>query len=327
MKKEEALSSPLSKGVESRLDSRPLVIGDYTLSSLVVQEFYLDGGAMFGVVPKTLWEKVVPADSMNRIKLLARLLLISGNGRHILVDTGMGSAWSEKLSAIYALSPFTLSIELQRFGLQMHDITDVIYTHLHYDHLAGAFELQDGHLQPLFPDAMHHVQEENYRYASHPHPKEKAGYLGGFVEAFGRQKNLNLLNGDTELFKGIRLSISNGHTKGQQLVTVFDDHDQVRKGKWKARFCAKEEGWKVILNVLALNALTLGIPCVYYGSEQSFNGHATEERDGNDLFLREAMFGGTFGALESSGYHFFNESSNVYVEFAKILKIRKPAEP
>ncbi len=224
MKKEEALSSPLSKGVESRLDSRPLVIGDYTLSSLVVQEFYLDGGAMFGVVPKTLWEKVVPADSMNRIKLLARLLLISGNGRHILVDTGMGSAWSEKLSAIYALSPFTLSIELQRFGLQMHDITDVIYTHLHYDHLAGAFELQDGHLQPLFPDAMHHVQEENYRYASHPHPKEKAGYLGRFVEAFGRQKNLNLLNGDTELFKGIRLSISNGHTKGQQLVTVFDDH-------------------------------------------------------------------------------------------------------
>ncbi len=108
-----------------------------------------------------------------------------------------------------------------------------------------------------------------------------------------------------------------------KVVTVFDDHDQVRKGKWKARFCANEEGWKVILNVLALNALTLGIPCVYYGSEQSFNGHATEERDGNDLFLREAMFGGTFGALESSGYHFFNDRSNVYVEFAKILKIRK----
>ena len=224
MKKEEMLSRSGSKGIESRLDSRPLVIGDYTLNSLVVQEFYLDGGAMFGVVPKTLWEKVVPADSFNRIKLVARLLLISGNGRHILVDTGMGTAWTEKLRSIYALSPFTLSLELQRFGLRTQDITDVIYTHLHYDHLAGAFELQGGHLQPLFPDAVHHVQEENYRSACYPHAKEKAGYIAGFVEALGRQKNLNLLNGETELFKGIRLSISDGHTKGQQLVTVFDDH-------------------------------------------------------------------------------------------------------
>ena len=108
-----------------------------------------------------------------------------------------------------------------------------------------------------------------------------------------------------------------------KVVTLFDDHDQVRKGKWKARFCAMDEGWKVVLNVLAANVLTLGIPCVYYGSEQYFNGHATEERDGNDVFLRESMFGGTYGALESSGYHFFNENSEAYVELAKILKIRK----
>ncbi len=125
MKKEETRSILESKGIESRLDSRPLVIGDYILNSLIVQDFYLDGGAMFGVVPKTLWEKVVPADSFNRIKLVARLLLISGNGRHILVDTGMGTAWSEKLRSIYAFSPFTLSLELERFGLRTVDITDV----------------------------------------------------------------------------------------------------------------------------------------------------------------------------------------------------------
>ena len=127
-----------------------------------------------------------------------------------------------------------------------------------------------------------------------------------------------------DLFRNSILVKKESHTWFRdKVVTVFDDHDQVRKGNWKARFCAKEEGWKVILNVLALNALTIGIPCVYYGSEQSFNGHATEERDGNDLFLRETMFGGAYGALESSGYHFFNDRSNVYVEFAKILKIRK----
>ena len=127
-----------------------------------------------------------------------------------------------------------------------------------------------------------------------------------------------------DLFRNSMLLGKESHTWFRdKVVTVFDDHDQVRKGKLKARFCAKEEGWRVILNVLALNALTLGIPCVYYGSEQYFNGHATEERDGNDIFLREAMFGGAYGALESSGYHFFNDSSTVYVEFAKILKIRK----
>ncbi|MDP4196698.1 MAG: alpha-amylase family glycosyl hydrolase, partial [Bacteroidota bacterium] len=107
-----------------------------------------------------------------------------------------------------------------------------------------------------------------------------------------------------------------------KVVTMFDDHDGVSDGKWKARFCAKERGDKVVLNALALNALSLGIPCIYYGSEQYFNGHATEERDGNDIFLRESMFGGKFGSFQSSGYHFFDESSPAYAEFAKILKLR-----
>lgn len=107
-----------------------------------------------------------------------------------------------------------------------------------------------------------------------------------------------------------------------KVVTMFDDHDQVRKGKWKARFCAHDRGWLAVLNALALNATTLGIPCVYYGSEQYFNGAATLEKDGNDVFLRECLFGGPFGSLRSSGYHFFNENSPAYRELAKILEIR-----
>jgi hypothetical protein len=86
-----------------------LKIGDYNLSSLCIQEFFLDGGAMFGVVPKPLWKKVVLADSINRVKPLPRLLLISGTGRNILVDTGLGTAWTEKLRSIYSrvlLLPF-----------------------------------------------------------------------------------------------------------------------------------------------------------------------------------------------------------------------------
>lgn len=102
-----------------------------------------------------------------------------------------------------------------------------------------------------------------------------------------------------------------------KVVTVFDDHDQIRKGNNKARFCAGESGEKVVLNVLALNALTLGIPCIYYGSEQAFDG-----RGGDDRYIREAMFGGAFGAFRSRDRHFFNEATSVYQELKKILALR-----
>ena len=103
-----------------------------------------------------------------------------------------------------------------------------------------------------------------------------------------------------------------------KVVTTFDDHDQVRKGDRKARFCAYNSGEKVILNVLALNALTLGIPCIYYGSEQCFDGEG-----GNDRYIREAMFGGEFGAFRTRDVHFFDENNTVYQELAKILNIRR----
>lgn len=107
-----------------------------------------------------------------------------------------------------------------------------------------------------------------------------------------------------------------------KVVTMFDDHDQVRKGEHKARFCADPAAWRVLLNVLALNATTLGIPCIYYGSEQYFAGAGN-----NDRYLREAMFGGAFGAFGSRNRHFFNEESPAYRELAKILAIRHQALP
>ncbi|CCI37038.1 alpha-amylase family glycosyl hydrolase [Microcystis aeruginosa] len=103
-----------------------------------------------------------------------------------------------------------------------------------------------------------------------------------------------------------------------KVVTSFDDHDQVRKGNQKARFCADADASKVALNVLALNALTLGIPCIYYGSEQCFDG-----RGGSDRYIRESMFGGEFGAFRTRGLHFFNEDNPVYRELAKVLEIRR----
>lgn len=102
-----------------------------------------------------------------------------------------------------------------------------------------------------------------------------------------------------------------------KVVTMYDDHDQVRKGNYKARFCADKDADKVALNALALNATTLGIPCVYYGSEQCFNGSGDSDR-----YLRETMFGGEFGSFRSQNRHFFDEDNWVYQEFAQILRIR-----
>jgi glycosidase len=107
-----------------------------------------------------------------------------------------------------------------------------------------------------------------------------------------------------------------------KVVTVFDDHDQIRRGANKARFCAREDGSKLVLNALALNATSLGIPCIYYGTEQRFDGSGD-----NDRYIREAMFGGAFGAFRSRGRHCFNEHEDTFQQLAKILALRRQKLP
>jgi len=124
------------------------------------------------------------------------------------------------------------------------------------------------------------------------------------------------------LFRNSLLINKDSHTWFKdKVVTMFDDHDQVRKGENKARFCADPDATKVIFNALALNAMTLGIPCIYYGSEQCFDGNG--KGDGADRYLRESMFGGDFGAFASQGKHFFDENNPVYQQLAEILSIRQ----
>lgn len=123
------------------------------------------------------------------------------------------------------------------------------------------------------------------------------------------------------LFRNSTLVGQGSHTWFRnKVVTLFNDHDQVSKGQDKARFCADKEKAKAVLSALALNVMTLGIPCIYYGTEQSFDGHGGG--DGADRFIREAMFGGEFGAFASRKRHFFDENSFVYKELQKILQIR-----
>ena len=124
-----------------------------------------------------------------------------------------------------------------------------------------------------------------------------------------------------DLFRNSELIGQGSHTWFRnKVVTFFNDHDQVSKGQEKARFCADKAKAKAVLSALAVNAMTLGIPCIYYGTEQSFDGHGTG--DGADRYIRESMFGGDFGSFASHGRHFFDENSPVYIELQKILNIR-----
>ncbi len=213
--------------------SKNLKIGDYELKAVPTGVFGLDGGAMFGTVPKVLWEKTNPADTQNRIEMEARALLLKGKDRNILIDTGNGQDFiakhgpklGSKFEELYSIhGQGGLENTLQKNGVSAKDITDVILTHLHFDHVGGAVKASDGKLVPTFPNAKYYVQKMNLETAMNPNVRERASYLKPNFEPLLENGCLELLNGPVEnLFPGVSLIVSNGHTQAQQIVKVFDD--------------------------------------------------------------------------------------------------------
>lgn len=199
-------------------------IGPYRLSSIETGAFALDGGAMFGVVPKALWERKIPADDRNRIGLAVRALLIEeihGN-RKILVDTGLGQKWGEKLAQIYAVDHSKLRLEtsLEARGLSTASITDVLLTHLHFDHAGGATKRVGKQIVPTFENARYYVQERNLAWAHEPTEKDRASYQPEDFAALEREGVLETIDGGGEWLPGIELIISDGHTTAMQLPRV-----------------------------------------------------------------------------------------------------------
>lgn len=174
--------------------------------------FKLDGGSMFGAVPKVLWHKLIPADESNRIRLSTNSLLIESEARRILVDCGVGTKWNDKMKAIYGIEKVNPINDPE-------SITDVILTHLHFDH-AGGISWKDGDsLKLTYRNAVIHLQEANYLLAQNPNIREKASYLAENVKILESAK-LNLLRGESEIYPGITVHPINGHTLGQQWVKV-----------------------------------------------------------------------------------------------------------
>jgi glyoxylase-like metal-dependent hydrolase (beta-lactamase superfamily II) len=182
--------------------------------------FKLDGGAMFGVVPKTLWEKVSPADQLNRIVLACNLLLIETPAGRVLVETGMGVRWSEKEKERYALEPLADSKQpLKALGLSNDDIDHVIISHLHFDHSGGAVRLENGALVPTYPKAKYYIQKGEWQLAHNPNARAKGSYRPDDFEPLAQAGCLKLIDGDCQVVPGVNVNVTGGHTSHHQIVT------------------------------------------------------------------------------------------------------------
>jgi len=202
-------------------------VGGFGLHVLSDGRFRLDGGAMFGVVPKTLWERCCHADDKNRIPLeLGVLLIQTPSGKNVLVDAGLSSKYERngKFTKIYAVErPRTLRDELKALGLAPEDIHIVVNTHLHFDHAGGDTELgADGRPRPAFPKARYVIQKLEWEDAQHAHERNQASYLAENFEPLESARALELVSGEFEIERGLKVLRSGGHTRGHQCVLVED---------------------------------------------------------------------------------------------------------
>ena len=198
-------------------------IGDYEISAPVVDHLSLDGGAMFGSVPKVLWERVITPDEKNRIPLACRLLLLKSSERTFLVDVGCGDKWSEKEKGIFAFES-QLDAPLSEV---LSGVTDVIITHLHFDHAGGiSVRGEDGELRLSFPDARVYVSKKNYEHAKSPGVREKASYLSDNISVL-ETADLRLTEDGEEIVPGLSVHQANGHTHGLQWPKLTGDQGTI----------------------------------------------------------------------------------------------------
>ncbi len=180
---------------------------------------------MFGIIPKSIWGEQISSDSRNRIPLSTRSLVLTGNGRNILVDTGNGDKWNPKMRSIFKIDTETVNIDrsLDGIGLSPGDVTDVICTHLHFDHAGGNTRIDEsGELVPAFPAATYWIQKSNWDLANAPSVKDKASYRQENWAVLARKGMVELVNGEEEFIPGIEIFVANGHTAGQQLPRISD---------------------------------------------------------------------------------------------------------
>jgi glyoxylase-like metal-dependent hydrolase (beta-lactamase superfamily II) len=195
-------------------------LGDLEFHIIVSGHFRLDGGAMFGVIPKTMWEPVAPPDSSNRILLAMNSLLIRAGGKRVLVETGAGDKLKPKLRAIYDQDGPRLIEGLRDYGVHPEDIDIVVDTHLHFDHCGGNTRIEKDKLVPTFPNAKYIVHKGEFEHAKNPNERDRASYMPDNympIEAAGK---FSLIEDDRVIAPGVELICVPGHTANMLCVKL-----------------------------------------------------------------------------------------------------------
>ena len=197
-------------------------LGRFEIFALTDGRFRLDGGAMFGIVPKPLWEKTHPPDQRNRILMNLGVLLIKAHGKNILVDSGAGAKLPPKWQDIYAVEHTPSLIEsLARLKLAPSDIDIVINTHLHFDHAGGnTIQNHQGLILPAFSKARYFIQKGEWDWARTSHERTRFAYMKEDFEPLEKSGQIVFLGGDEEIQKGVRVIKTPGHTEHHQCVLV-----------------------------------------------------------------------------------------------------------
>ena len=205
-------------------------LGDLRIHAIDGGLQWLDGGAMFGVVPKPLWERRIPADERNRIPLAARSLLVETPEALVLIETGLGNKSDEKAIEIYGIDSLPedpaagadrLQAGIRQAGFALDDVEVVVNTHLHFDHAGGnTFHDAEGRLAISFPRARYVVQRKEWEYAHHTNERTRASYLGHDFDPVDAAGRFDFLDGAGEVLQGVSVVLTPGHTPHHQSVLI-----------------------------------------------------------------------------------------------------------
>jgi glyoxylase-like metal-dependent hydrolase (beta-lactamase superfamily II) len=202
-------------------------LGDWEVAGFVESFFGLDGGSMFGVVPKIMWQKLLPPDDENRVPMQTNLFVVKTGEYNILLDTGLGDALSDFDRKVYAPKGKSRMDEaLNAIGVPPEKITHVVFTHLHTDHSNGAFVGDPENPQLRFPNATHYVQKQEWTDAMTPNERTDAVYLRNRLQVLADNGKLVQLDGDAEIVPGVEVRRTGGHTGGHQGVEVVSNGER-----------------------------------------------------------------------------------------------------
>ncbi|MDR9501243.1 MAG: MBL fold metallo-hydrolase [Desulfurivibrionaceae bacterium] len=207
-------------------------LGDFKVHWLEGGRFEIDGGSMFGVVPKVLWSKKCASTADNYVGLADSAILVQTPEGNILIDTGLGNKLSAKQKKIFRLkAEWQIPADLARLGLSRTDIHHVILTHADFDHAAGlTMHNQQGGVELTFPAAIHHMQAREWWDVCHPNRRSASSYWPENFQGLEEGGNLHLIDGQAEIVAGVRCALTGGHTRGHQVVWLHSDGETALHG-------------------------------------------------------------------------------------------------